>query len=185
MPFIKRLFLFIGLCTMMSFTHADNLDKFIKTIGEQEIIAQWVTENSNTKLSDSTALSIVRHTYTNAISNNIKPEVILAMIKTESGFIAKAKSSYGAKGLLQVVPRWHKDKLKGRDPFSPSVSIEVGTTVLKDCLVKHNSNFKKSMRCYSGGAGPKYARSVIKYQSSILSHLKEINSNKPYLVAGF
>ena len=97
--------------------------------------------------------------------------MLLAMIKTESGFRSKAKSSEGAVGLLQVIPRWHKDKLAGRNPYLNQVSIEVGSQILYDCFTKHNRNTVKALTCYSSNGGKRYFNSVSKNQVSIESYV--------------
>lgn len=66
---------------------------------------------------------------------NIEPELIYAMIKSESGFDEKAESPVGARGLMQITPdtfEWLKiytnDKdLNIEELFNPEVNIRYGT----------------------------------------------------------
>jgi len=97
-------------------------------------------------------------------------------MRTESGFISNAKSRYGAIGLMQVVPRYHREKLQKRNPNKESVSIEVGVQILKDCFNKFNDNKYKSLNCYSGGGGKKYSTTVNNYQKSLTAFIKESNN---------
>ena len=44
--------------------------------------------------------------------HNISPAIIMALIEVESDFDAKATSPHGAKGLMQVVPKWHSKRME-------------------------------------------------------------------------
>ena len=83
---------------------------------------------------------------------NIDPFLIISLMNTESKFRFWAKSGEGARGLMQVIPRWHRDKIKGRDIHHIETNIEVGTKVLANCLKSRKGDIKKALNCYSGGA---------------------------------
>ena len=153
-------------------TNADEFNYFLKIYTEQNILADWVIDNSQIELNKDKALSIVKDIYIHSWINNISPILIMAITRTESGFRKYAKSNYGAVGLMQVVPRLHKDKLKHRDPFNQSVSIEVGTKIMKNCLVRNNNNLNKSLNCYSGNDGDKYISKVTNFRNKINHYLK-------------
>lgn len=94
---------------------------------------------------------IVNAAFSEAKKHSIDPFLIIALINTESKFRPWAKNKSGARGLTQVIPRWHRDKIKGRDIMHIETNIEVGTKVLVDCL-NRNKGMKNALRCYSGGA---------------------------------
>ena len=64
----------------------------------------------------------------------IDPLLIVAIIAIESRFNPFAESPMGAQGLMQVIPRFHMDKIPddaGERPFlDPATNIRIGTTVL-------------------------------------------------------
>lgn len=134
---------------------------------EKAAAVRWVMDNATVDLSYKQALKIVNHVYANADKHDLDPTLLLAMMRTESGFNERAKSPVGAKGLMQVLPRWHKDKLKGRSPFNAEVSIEVGATIFKDCLDSRKGNVRKSLYCYLGGAQAAYSSKVLGYKKDI------------------
>lgn len=148
-------------------TYADTLDKFISSLNEQETLVSWVKVNAPANLTKDNIAFILSEVYSNAYSQNIDPHLILAMVKNESGFRRSVKTKDGSIGLMQVIPRWHKDKLKGRDPTDVKVSIEVGTKILFDCASKHKNNISKALNCYSGGGGKVYANKVYKFKKEI------------------
>src|SRR5690606_2210584 len=58
----------------------------------------------------------------------LQPELLIAIMNKESTFRPKVQSRYGAQGLMQVVRRWHREKLEaGESLFDPAVNIRVGT----------------------------------------------------------
>lgn len=138
------LVVFASICFSADFTPGKQL--------EQKVVADWIVDHTRGKTSQVDANLIVKLVYTESEKTKIDPLLIIAMISKESTFKKYAKSGYGAKGLMQVVPRWHQDKLKKRDPFNRIVNIEVGSKVLLDCLKKRNYNTNRALTCYSGGA---------------------------------
>ncbi|MFA6313715.1 MAG: lytic transglycosylase domain-containing protein [Sterolibacterium sp.] len=69
---------------------------------------------------------------------NLDPLLIIAVIAIESRFNPFAESVVGAQGLMQIVPRWHQDKIpEGGDRltiFDPEINVQVGAQVLRDSI---------------------------------------------------
>ncbi len=161
MQYAKRTLSFLMLFFFLSsFTHA-------QLTPSKQALAQWVTEQSTVKLSEQAATSIVEHTFDNAYKHDIDPLLILSIINAESSFRPKIRNSYGASGLMQVVPRYHKDKIAGRNILLINTNIEVGVKILQDCFTSNNDNFYKAIRCYSGGASEKYVKKIRKTHQSL------------------
>ena len=131
----------------------------------QEII-QWM-RGHNPSLSVMEAGKIVDNAYYYSAKRNLQLSYVLGVIRAESAYDRTASNSYGAKGLMQVVPRYHKDKIANRDVLSIPVNIEVGTKVLDECLKKHKNDAYDALSCYSGGARPKYHLKVALAQAAI------------------
>lgn len=68
----------------------------------------------------------------------LDPLLIIAVIGVESGFNPFSQSVYGAQGLMQVVPRFHQDKLpEEADSFlDPVTNVQVGARVLKESIFR-------------------------------------------------
>jgi Transglycosylase SLT domain len=68
----------------------------------------------------------------------IDPLLIIAVIGVESGFNPFSQSVVGAKGLMQVIPRFHMDKLPDeadRSAFlDPVTNVQVGAKVLHESI---------------------------------------------------
>lgn len=150
--FILMLFTLIGVS-------AESLDN------RQELI-QWMRKY-NPSLSVMEAGRIVDNAYYYSTKRGLQLSYVLGVIRAESAYDYTASNSYGAKGLMQVVPRYHKDKIANRDVLSIPVNIEVGTKVLDECLKKHKNDAYDALSCYSGGARPKYHLKVALAQAAI------------------
>jgi soluble lytic murein transglycosylase-like protein len=83
----------------------------------------------------------------------LDPLLIIAVISVESRFNPIAESVAGAKGLMQVIPRFHVDKLRshgGEDTvFDPETNIRVGTQILKEYLTR-TGNLSMALQMYAG-----------------------------------
>ena len=102
-----------------------------------------------------------------AAEAGVDPLLILAVMAVESRFDPDARSAYGAKGLMQIVPRFHRDKL---DPhggeiaiLDPRVNVTVGTQILKQ-YVQEAGSVQAGLQRYAGGEDDpdrRYARKVM------------------------
>ena len=149
----------------------DALDKdFVKST-----LKDWIIKTYPKNVSYLTASKIANAVYNQSEANEIEFEMIVGIISTESSFNTKAISKEGATGLMQVIPKYHRVKIKGRSLFEPEVAIEVGTAVYKDCLNKYSLNNKKALSCYSGSSGG----TANKYYSTVMN---KVNKFKDHLI---
>lgn len=127
---------------------------------------EWVAK-VNSVTTDKDIVSIVETAFEHGIKHNIDPLLILSLISVESTFNKKARNKSTASGLMQVVPKWHRDKIKGRNIYTISVNLEVGSNILKNCLEKNSQKLNAAMECYSGGAGKPYLKKVSQTYKSL------------------
>ncbi len=169
---INKLVLYWCLLLMVVSCRGSSIDLFVDTLDQRQLVEKWVILNSKKGMTIGLARRIVLAAYINAEDKKIDPLMLVSIMRQESTFNPRAKSNHGALGLMQVMPRWHKDKLKKRNPYSVDVSIEVGTIVYRDCLLKHKQDNKKALLCYSGGA-KKYPKSVAEHYSALTKFINE------------
>lgn len=108
------------------------------------------------------------------------PDLVLAVIKVESGFNPKAVSEVGATGLMQLMPHWIKIFGLEGDLTDPEISIKYGLQVLNFYSSMFSGNIKLGLIAYNAGPGyvnstdkpnPEYANRVL----SVYNQLKELN----------
>lgn len=116
------------------------------------------------------ALEVVNYVFKYSEIYGVDPSLLIGVIASESSFKRKAVSKEGAAGYTQVLAKYHKDKLKGRNIFHPGVNIEVGTIILSDCLSSNNS-FNKALGCYNG---TKDKNKIAKFKSVVNKRSYEI-----------
>jgi len=83
----------------------------------------------------------------------VDPLLVLAVMAVESSLDPAARSGAGATGLMQVVPRFHRDKLAAQGGeaalLDPRVNALVGTWILKDSL-RQAGNLRAGLQRYAG-----------------------------------
>jgi soluble lytic murein transglycosylase-like protein len=99
---------------------------------------------------------------------NLDPLLILAVMAVESRFNPIAESGAGAQGLMQVIPKYHADKLPDSQTdasfLTPSVNVLVGAKVLKDYIGRSGGNLQSGLQMYNGSpwdSTAQYASKVI------------------------
>lgn len=89
-------------------------------------------------------------------SVGVDPLLIIAVMAIESRFNPFAESAMGAQGLMQVMPRFHVDKLEeGEDRsafLDPETNIRVGALILKEAIGRAGSVMGGLQR-YNGNPG--------------------------------
>lgn len=84
---------------------------------------------------------------------DVTPELILAVIQKESSLRPWVKSNYGAEGLMQVVRRWHPEKVQDEESLlEPDVNIRVGAQILQEYIRQKQGDLKAALVKYSGNA---------------------------------
>lgn len=84
----------------------------------------------------------------------LDPMLLVAVMAVESRFNPVAESSMGARGLMQVIPRFHMDKIDGNESMllEPAANIQVGALVLKESIRRAGS-LERGLQFYNGAPG--------------------------------
>lgn len=81
----------------------------------------------------------------------VDPYIALAVLEIESNYIPNLRSSAGAVGLMQWIPKWHSwrmDKFHLNDVWDPYTNIIVGIDLLND-LYESSGNWSSSLFGYN------------------------------------
>ena len=113
----------------------------------------------------------------------LDPMLILAVIAVESRFNPIAESVMGAKGLMQVIPRFHPEKfgpLGGEQvAFETTANITVGAKILKEYLGR-TGDLTNALQLYVGASTEEaengYSAKVIAERERLNSALRQLQS---------
>lgn len=90
--------------------------------------------------------------YNEAKKNNLPPELVAAVVHTESKFNPTARSQAGAIGLMQLVPRTGR-WMGARNLTDPVQNITAGAKYLKYLSDQFNGDQQKTVAAYNAGPG--------------------------------
>ena len=126
---------------------------------EMERVRDWVAQRYRVS---SVALEPVLATAeATARDAGLDPLLIVAMMAIESSFNPMAESHAGAQGLMQVIPRWHMDKIGDDAPkdalFDPVFNVQIGTQVLVEGLQRYGT-LQAALQYYGGARNDPEAR---------------------------
>lgn len=111
-----------------------------------------------------------------ATRHDVDARIVKAVIQVESAFQPRARSSKGAMGLMQLMPKTAR-QYKARNPYDPKSNIEAGTKYLKQLLGEFE--LPLALAAYNAGEGavrrfggiPPYAETQA-YVAKVLALLK-------------
>lgn len=97
----------------------------------------------------------------------LDPLLLLAVTGVESSFNPLAESVVGAKGLMQIIPKYHREKLGIADSedvlFDPETNLLLGARILQE-YVYRTGTLEAGLQFYNGAffdASAQYARKVM------------------------
>ena len=89
----------------------------------------------------------------------VDPLIIIAVMAVESRFNPIAESVAGAKGLMQIIPRYHTDKFVEhggvKAVFDPQTNIHVGSQIIKEYIAR-TGDLTSALQLYAGAASDEH-----------------------------
>jgi soluble lytic murein transglycosylase-like protein len=132
---------------------------------EQGALARFIAKRY--RIAHSAAASFVSLAYRAGDEHSVDPLLILAVMAVESRYNPVAESVVGAKGLMQIIPKFHLDKLVDlggeQALLEPEVNIEVGTQILRE-YTRRFGDPEFALQMYAGAVdspGSQYAAKVM------------------------
>lgn len=83
----------------------------------------------------------------------LEPELVMGVIKVESGFNPEVRSRVGAQGLMQIMPRTGEKSNCSSYLWDPENNIRCGCTVLKKYMKLYDNNSIYGLAAYNAGPG--------------------------------
>lgn len=85
--------------------------------------------------------------------SRVDPLLIIAVISVESRFNPYSQSPMGAVGLMQIIPRYHMDKLSGdadsRAFLDPVINVRAGARILQE-FIQRQGGLMEGLQYYAG-----------------------------------
>jgi soluble lytic murein transglycosylase-like protein len=107
------------------------------------------------RISQDATRELIGAAYAAGARIGVDPLLIVAVMAVESRFNPIAQSDGGAMGLMQVIPRYHPDKLDAANRASvldPHTNIEVGARILKEYIGRGGTEVA-GLQLYNGALG--------------------------------
>ncbi len=140
-------------------------------VREQRMVAEFIAKRYH--MADETIARFVAIAYRAGKESAVDPLLILAVIGVESRFNPVAKSVLGAKGLMQVMAKFHMEKvvLHGDQDvlLEPEANIRIGAQILREYLRRFGET-ETALQMYAGAlndANSEYAGKVLAERSRI------------------
>ena len=127
-------------------------------------------------LAEGAAVSITHAAFDAARVRGIDPTLVLAVAAVESRFKPGAVNpATGAKGLMQVLPMWHRDRVLDVGGESSlmliSPNINVGAAILAEYLEAGGGNLDVALSRYLGSAGQVHYGKLVRVEMAHLSRV--------------
>lgn len=128
---------------------------------EMRAVRDWVSSHYN--VAPAKLEPILQQTEVSARKYGFDPLLIVAVMAIESSFNPKAQSPRGAQGLMQVIPRYHMDKIDQHDGeadevlFDPKINVQIGTQVLAEGMQRYGT-LRDALQYYGGARKDPKAR---------------------------
>ena len=137
------------------------------TAAERERTAVSAILAKRFRVAEDAVARFVVAAYSAGVQTKVDPLLLLAVISVESRFNPLAEGAFGATGLMQIIPKFHMEKLKvfgGKEALrDPEVNILVGAQILREYM-RRFGGIEDALQAYSGAFGAptsEYAAKVL------------------------
>ena len=145
---------------------------------EQRAVTDFIAKRY--RVASGAIAGFVATAYRAGTESKVDPLLILAVMAVESRYNPVAESNMGAKGLMQVIPKFHGDKLQelGGETalLDPHVNIQVGAQILREYLRRYGET-ETALQMYAGAfdePNSGYAVKVLAERARMEQMLKQL-----------
>jgi len=130
------------------------------------------------RVSDVAVGGFVDSAYRAGARYQLDPLLILAVMAIESRYNPVAESTVGAKGLMQVIPKYHLEKLADyggeQAVLEPDVNIQVGARILRE-YQRRFGDIETALQMYAGALDEPTAQ----YATKVLAEKARLDALRP------
>lgn len=145
---------------------------------EQRAVAEFIAKRY--RVAPEATAGFVATAYRAGGEWKVDPLLILAVMAIESRYNPVAESNMGARGLMQVIPKFHAEKLVEHGGESalldPQVNIQVGAQILREYLRRFGET-ETALQMYAGAFDEptsSYAFKVLAERARLEQMLKQL-----------
>ena len=118
---------------------------------EQRAVTEFISKRY--RVASDAVASFVAAAYRAGAQHSVDPLLILAVMAIESRYNPVAESNMGARGLMQIIPKFHLEKLMDHGGehavLDPEVNIAVGAQILRE-YYRRFGDLESSLQMYAG-----------------------------------
>jgi soluble lytic murein transglycosylase-like protein len=152
--------------TIIGTIHGANLSQASLEEREQHALIEFIAKRY--RVSDRAVAAFVATAYRAGQEYSLDPVLLLAVMAIESRYNPVAESVVGARGLMQVIPKFHVEKIyeHGGEAalLNPEVNIYVGAQILREYL-KRFGQLETALQVYGGA----FDEPTFQYASKVLA----------------
>jgi soluble lytic murein transglycosylase-like protein len=123
----------------------------LRLSGEKQALAEYIAKRY--RVADDAVAEFVSVAYRAGELHRVDPLLILAVMAIESRYNPVAESVMGARGLMQVIPKYHLEKIEPHGGeqalLEPAVNIQVGTQILRE-YHRRFGDIETALQMYAG-----------------------------------
>ena len=145
------------------------------SVQEQRAVAEFIARRY--RVAEAASSAYVSSAYRSGQAYSVDPLLILAVMAIESSYNPEAESHMGARGLMQIIPRWHLEKLAEHGGegalLDPEVNIQVGARILREYMARAGE-MQTALQMYNGARDEptaRYAGKVLAEQARLRQFL--------------
>jgi soluble lytic murein transglycosylase-like protein len=144
---------------------------------EQAVLSKYLSRRF--LIANEATERMVSAAYDAAHQVGLDPLLLLAVISVESRFNPIAESVVGAKGLMQIIPKYHRAKLEGlggeQALWDPEANIHLGALILQE-YVYRTGTLEAGLQYYNGAywdGRAQYAQKVLTERARLMEVVRE------------
>jgi soluble lytic murein transglycosylase-like protein len=126
---------------------------------QQQAVAGYITRKYG--VSSEVVQEFVRTAFAAGKQYGVDPLLLVAIMAVESSYNPIAESWAGAKGLMQIIPKYHPEKFEAfggeNAVFDPRVNIMVGARIVREYLLMHTGDLLAALQFYAGATADRDA----------------------------
>jgi len=130
---------------------------------EERAVADYIAKRY--RVAEAASSAFVSSAYRSGVEHSLDPLLILAVMAIESRYNPVAESSMGALGLMQIIPKWHQEKLLEHGGeyalLDPEVNIQIGARILREYMGRAGE-METALQMYNGALDEPTARYAAK-----------------------